>query len=106
MGNMLEKDLSETEVPQIDSLLRDDAYLKPYESEIRRRFGCFQLYLNKINNYEGGLDQFSKSYATFGFHVDEHNNIHVLEWAPNAKSVSLRGDFSNSKPNRFFILYK
>ena len=97
MGNTNGINLNETEVPKIEELFKLDGYLKPYESEIRRRYGCFQYYLQKIENSLGGLDKFSQSYKNFGLHVDEKNNVHVLEWAPGAKNVFLRGEFSKLK---------
>lgn len=94
MGNTNGTNLAETEVPHLDILLKDDPYLKPYEPEIRRRYGCFQNYIQQIDNYENGLLKFTESYKTYGIHVDENNNIKCLEWAPAAKNVYLRGDFS------------
>jgi 1,4-alpha-glucan branching enzyme len=87
-------DLSKVKVPKIDELLKADPYLTPYEPEITRRYGCFQQYLHKINNYENGLLKFTESYKTFGIQVDEKNNITILEWAPAAKNIYFRGDFS------------
>jgi 1,4-alpha-glucan branching enzyme len=95
MGNTSGVDLHETEVPKIDELLSHDQYLKPYEKEIRRRYGCFKQQLALIDKTENGILEFSKSYAKYGFHVDAENNINFLEWAPNAKNIYLRGDFSN-----------
>ena len=94
MGNTNGVNLNETEVPKIEELFKADGYLKPYESEIRRRYGCFKSYLNNIETSLGGLEKFTQSYKTFGGHVDENNNVHWLEWAPGAKSMFLRGDFS------------
>jgi 1,4-alpha-glucan branching enzyme len=94
MGNTNSTNLHETEVPKINELLERDPYLKPYEGEIRRRYGCFLNYLGQIDEYESGLKLFTESYKRYGVHVDQHNNITVLEWVPGAKSVYLRGDFS------------
>lgn len=97
MGNSNSVDLHETDVPNINDLLEKDPYLKPYEKEIRRRYGCFKDYLNRIDKYEDGLLKFTESYKTYGVHVDEKNNVNILEWAPGARNLYLRGDFSNSK---------
>ena len=102
MGNTNGVNLHETEVPEIQELFKNDQYLKPYEPEIRRRYGCLNAYMNKIDQYENGLLKFTESYKTYGIHVDEQNNIHCLEWVPAAKNVYLRGDFSKSKKNKFF----
>ena len=97
MGNIhgTEADLNNTNVPKINELLDCDPYLKPYESEIRRRYGLFQAYLNKINTDEISFDKFTKSFETYGFHVDNSNNVNILEWAPGAKNIYVYGDFSN-----------
>lgn len=94
MGNAASTSLEETEVPKIDELLGYDEYLKPHEKEIRRRYGCFKQQLDMIDKNENGIIEFSASYKTYGYHVDAHNNLNWLEWAPNAKNVYLRGDFS------------
>jgi 1,4-alpha-glucan branching enzyme len=94
MGNANDTNLSKTEVPKINDLLDCDPYLRPYESEIRRRYGLFQELLNKIERDESSFDKFTKSYETYGIHVDSSNNVNVLEWAPGAKNVHIYGDFS------------
>lgn len=94
MGNSNSVNLHETEVPAIDELLNKDPYLKSYEPEIRRRYGCFKEYMDRIDKYENGLVKFTESYKTYGVHVDAENNVHVLEWAPGARNIYLRGDFS------------
>ena len=99
MGNTNGVKLEETIVPKIDELFEIDGYLKPYESEIRRRYGCFQTYMGKIDEYEHGILNFTDSYKKYGVHVDEKNNVHVLEWAPGAKNMYLRGDFSKNLCN-------
>ena len=94
MGNTNGAKLEETEVPQLDNLLKIDGYLNPYQTEIRRRYGCFLTYMNKINEYEKGILNFTESYKRYGAHIDENNNVKVLEWAPGARNLYLRGDFS------------
>lgn len=95
MGNTNGTNLAETDVPQIEELFKHDGYLKPYEPEIRRRYGCFKTYLDRIDHYENGILQFTESYKTYGVTVDVNNNITVLEWAPGARNIYFRGDFSN-----------
>ena len=96
MGNAaVANDLSKTEVPKINDLFESDPFLKPYESEIRRRYGLFQAYVNKLDKNEISFDSFTKSYEKYGMHVDSSNNVNILEWAPAAKNVFIYGDFSN-----------
>lgn len=97
MGNSNGVDLHKTEVPKLNELLDLDPYLKPFEPEIRRRYGCFIQYMDKINSYEQGLLKFTESYKQYGIHVNANNDVTCLEWAPSAKNVFLRGDFSMMK---------
>jgi len=97
MGNNNGVQLTETEVPNIDNLLEIDGYLKPHAPEIRRRYGCFQQYLTQLENYENGLLKFTESYKTYGIQIDAKNNVTILEWAPGAKNMWLKGDFNDWK---------
>jgi 1,4-alpha-glucan branching enzyme len=101
MGNSQSVDLCKTQVPKINDLFNEDGYLKPYECEIRRRYGVFESFLKKFENSGESLDQFSKSYETYGINKDSDNNICVLEWAPAADNIYLRGDFSRSFSEAF-----
>lgn len=80
-------------VPCIDELLKHDPYLKNHENEIRRRYKCFKEQLLRIENSEGLLE-FCKSYEKYGIHCMPDNSIHILEWAPGAEALFLRGDFN------------
>ncbi|KAK3753869.1 hypothetical protein RRG08_006256 [Elysia crispata] len=71
-----------------------DGYLQPYEQEIRRRYSCLQELVTRIENDEGGLDQFSRGYEKFGVHRQPDNSIEVTEWAPGAAGIYLRGEFN------------
>ncbi len=94
MGNTNGVDIHNTEVPKINDLFNYDSYLKPYEKEIRRRYGCFKQQLDIIDTHEQGLLNFTESYKQYGYHVDAQNNVNFLEWAPAAKNIYIRGDFS------------
>ncbi len=94
MGNSQAVDLRKTEVPRIKDLLTDDPYLQPYEGEIRRRYGVYKSYLEKFETCGESLDEFSRSYQRYGLNVDTSNNLTMLEWAPGAEDMYLRGDFS------------
>ena len=67
-----------------------------------------------INEREGGLDNFSRSYTRFGFNVscivpvhlcacltdntqvDANGDVTYSEWIPNSSQAWLIGDFSES----------
>lgn len=82
-------------VPNLEDFLKRDPYMKPYEKEIRRRYAVFLDYIDKINEYDGSLDKFTKSYQTYGIHILPNNNVRCYEWAPGAKALYLVGDFNN-----------
>lgn len=60
------------------------------------RYGCFKKLLEHIDQNEGGVEQFSRGYETFGIHRMPDNSIYMKEWAPGAKGLALRGEFSMS----------
>lgn len=66
------------------------------------RYGCFQDLVRNIDTTEGGLEKFSRGYESFGLHRTPDNGIQMMEWAPGAEELFLRGDFS--KPSYSLIL--
>jgi len=83
------------EVPELDKLLELDPYLKDHQHEITRRYRSFRDYLQRIENNEGSLDEFSQGFKQFGAQVKEDGSIAWLEWAPGAHSLHLTGEFNN-----------
>jgi 1,4-alpha-glucan branching enzyme len=48
-----------------------------------------------LETEEKGLDAFTLAYTHYGIHVDScTNEIKIKEWAPNARAMYIRGDFS------------
>lgn len=58
------------------------------------RYACFQDYVDKVKECEGGLDNFTQGYKHFGIHVNSDNSVTAREWAPGAVQVYLTGEFS------------
>ncbi|XP_026867810.2 1,4-alpha-glucan-branching enzyme [Electrophorus electricus] len=81
-------------VPNFSSLLQTDPYLKPHEKDLERRYGLFQKQLTLLEEAEGGFDQFTRSYESFGAHRLSDNSMLFREWAPAAEAVFLTGDFN------------
>jgi 1,4-alpha-glucan branching enzyme len=50
--------------------------------------------MKRIEESEGGLDNFSQAYKYYGIHTQQDNSVIAREWAPGAKEVFLTGDFS------------
>lgn len=94
-GTMIYVDPKDVVVPRINDLLNRDGYLKPFENEIKRRYGCFQALLKQIEAGEGGIDKFSRGYEKYGIHVNPDNSITCHEWAPLAQGLFLKGDFND-----------
>ncbi|XP_010775191.1 1,4-alpha-glucan-branching enzyme-like [Notothenia coriiceps] len=65
-----------------------------------RRLQSLSLYeqlqkqLSKLEETEGGYDQFTQSYKTFGVQRQPDNSLHFREWAPAAEALFLTGDFN------------
>ncbi|KAH0566028.1 1,4-alpha-glucan-branching enzyme [Trichoglossum hirsutum] len=52
-------------------------------------------WIKKIDEEEGGLEEFSRGFKRFGLNVQENGDITYREWAPNVVEASLIGDFNN-----------
>uniref|UniRef100_A0A182S7R1 Glycoside hydrolase family 13 N-terminal domain-containing protein n=1 Tax=Anopheles maculatus TaxID=74869 RepID=A0A182S7R1_9DIPT len=78
-----------------DTLFELDPYLKSHEHEIRRRNTEFRGWIKRLNELEGGLNEFTQGYKYYGLHIAQDNSVVAREWAPGAKEVFLTGDFNN-----------
>lgn len=79
---------------QLQNLFEIDPYLRNFETEIKRRYGCFSDLQRSIEQNEGGYDKFTRGYESFGIHRTSDNGIFMKEWAPGAEGVFLRGEFN------------
>ncbi|NWZ82908.1 GLGB enzyme, partial [Poecile atricapillus] len=62
------------------------------------RYSLFYNHLKNIEESEGGLGKFTKSYKTFGVNQLADGGIYCKEWAPGAEAVFLAGDFNGWNP--------
>uniref|UniRef100_A0A673YM44 1,4-alpha-glucan-branching enzyme-like n=1 Tax=Salmo trutta TaxID=8032 RepID=A0A673YM44_SALTR len=58
------------------------------------RYGLFEKRLLLLEEAEGGFDQFTRSYRTFGVNRMADNTLVLREWAPAAEALFLTGDFN------------
>ncbi|KAI4452983.1 4-alpha-glucan-branching enzyme [Holotrichia oblita] len=90
-------------------ILDIDPYLAPYEADIELRMNNYYKFKTKLfgenkdnkknkSSNGGGLSSFANGYLYFGFHKshdkDGNDGWYYREWAPNAKSIALIGDFN------------
>lgn len=59
------------------------------------RHGLVKDWLRRIDESEGGIENFSQGYKYFGIHIQHDNSVIVREWAPGAQALYLTGDFNN-----------
>lgn len=71
--------------------------LEPFAPALKKRYAAFQKVHDAIVANEGSVAKFAEGYKTMGFQVDSKNGVRYREWAPNAVSAALIGDFSELK---------
>ena len=80
-------------------LVKNDAYLQPYEDAIRGRHEHALWKLNVLtNNGKTKLTDFANGHKYYGLHKAARGWV-FREWAPNAKEIYLVGDFNNWEEN-------
>lgn len=62
-----------------------------------------QKWIEKIDESEGSLEEFSKAYQVYGIQFQPDNTVKVREWAPGAEAVYLTGDFSRFPLHSFYL---
>ncbi len=84
-------------------LVEKDPYLKPYESDLRRRA---EMVLNteaRLTRHEGNLRRFASGQEYFGLHYSGDGWV-FREWAPNATALFLIGDMTGWRESSDFAL--
>jgi len=75
-------------------VVKIDPWLEPFSPALKQRYQAYQKALAVIEQHEGGLAHFAEGYKTMGFQVDNQGGVRYREWAPNAVSARLIGDFN------------
>ena len=84
---------SESKVKHI-GLVKNDAYLEPYEEAIKGRHDHALWKLNSLtNNGKTKLTDFANGHKYYGLHKAKRGWV-FREWAPNATAIYLVGDFN------------
>ncbi|ORX43875.1 1,4-alpha-glucan-branching enzyme GBE1 [Hesseltinella vesiculosa] len=71
-----------------------DPWLEPFKDDLKKRYAYYTQWKNRLQKFPGGMDAFTKGYEYYGFNVADDNTITYREWAPNAVTASLVGDFN------------
>lgn len=80
----------------IPKIVQDDPWLSPYQNEISNLIERFNHLLNNINKSFKSLKNFSNAYRYLGINYSrKENGWYYREWAPEANSLSITGDFNN-----------
>jgi len=82
------------EIPKQAQLVRDDAWLEPYNKEICKRLSTYNLMASGLQQ-RGGLAWLRSLAAGMGLRRQGDGSWSVREWAPAARAVYLVGDFNN-----------
>ncbi|MBQ1666341.1 MAG: 1,4-alpha-glucan-branching enzyme, partial [Bacteroidaceae bacterium] len=76
-------------------LVKNDAWLEPFEDAIRGRHEHALWKLNQLtNNGKQKLSDFANGYLYYGLHRTDKGWV-LREWAPNATDIYVVGDFNN-----------
>lgn len=90
-------------VSALRARLLDDPYLAPYAEIIRRRADKAERRAAELASAPGSLAEFACAHEYYGLHRAEDGWV-FREWAPNATSIWLVGDFSGWRVRDTFRL--
>ena len=78
-------------------LIDNDSWLEPFKASIVNRFNKTKSKLADIKNKNVNLSDSINGHLYFGLHHEQQSWI-IREWAPNATSIYIIGDFSEWSP--------
>lgn len=84
-------------------IVKSDPYLKPYENAINGRYN-YAIQIEQQLTQGTSLSDFANGYLYFGLHKTNNQWI-FREWAPNAHSIHLIGDFNNWTISKEYEMY-
>jgi 1,4-alpha-glucan branching enzyme len=88
---------------QIEQLLEQDPFLKPYQSILRRRLLKIDQTEKRLTTGKMPLEDFASGHEFYGLHRTDDGWI-FREWAPNATAVYFIGDMTGWRERSDFLL--
>lgn len=88
---------------QIQRLLDNDPFLRPYEHIVRRRLEHILQKKKILTQGKMSLAEFAAGHEYFGLHFRKNEWI-FREWAPNASAVYLKGNMTGWQEKKAFAL--
>ncbi len=83
------------------ALVANDPWLKPFEATINSRFDKAKRKGQLFSSGSKSLADAANAHLFFGLHFTGESWV-IREWAPNAESIHIIGDFSNWKPEESY----
>ncbi|KAI8068333.1 1,4-alpha-glucan-branching enzyme GBE1 [Gongronella butleri] len=80
-----------------------DPWLEPFKEQLAKRYAFYEKWKKTLEDAPGGIEQFTKGHEYYGFNVAADQSITYREWAPNAVSASLVGDFNQWDPQKHIM---
>ncbi|GME98921.1 unnamed protein product [[Candida] boidinii] len=80
---------------KVKKLIDIDPWLEPFVEELAYRRTLADNWLKRFDQDEGGILKFADSYKHMGLHLLPDNSIEYKEYAPNAISACLIGEFND-----------
>lgn len=81
--------------PQVPTLVQNDPWLQDQTGAILQRISRFEQKFAAIEQSHGSLYDYANSHQEFGIRYDASTDQWLVsEWAPNAQSIALVGDFN------------
>jgi 1,4-alpha-glucan branching enzyme len=81
---------------EIPTLVKNDIWLKDQTEAIQHRISRFNDKLAEIESQHGSLHSYADTHLNLGVQYDKKSDTwSIREWAPNAKSVAVVGEFNN-----------
>ena len=87
-------------------IIKNDPWLQPFADAITGRHQDAVIKESDLTREAGSLNDFANAHKYFGLHRQPDGSWIFREWAPNASSITLIGDFSNWQALEAYALHR